>query len=143
MLNYIPAQELILQRSQLETLRTLILASPHQEVCGLMIGVGGEVEELQPIQNTAEYPEKEFVMSPVHLVESLLRIENSSRQLVAIYHSHPFDVIVCPSNHDLAGMTYPQALYVIAGLSLDLEPIVRAYTMNSGQFIEVPVIISN
>jgi proteasome lid subunit RPN8/RPN11 len=55
--------------------------------------------------------------------------------IVGFYHSHPHSP-ARPSARDLAEATYVDALYLIVSLEAD-PPVVRAYTLVDGRFLEV------
>ncbi len=90
-----------LLRSMLEHCR---LSAP-QEACGMMGGKTSQVDCRIPIRNAAQSPTR-FLMDTGEQWRALQWLEESGRELLALYHSHPQG-----PNHlsptDLAEAAYP------------------------------------
>lgn len=97
------------------------------EVCGLMAGLDGLVVSIYPIQNrrASSYA---YEMEPSQLIEALLDIEANGRELVAIYHSHPYGP-AAPSATDIAQAHYPEAAQVIVSLEQPRKPGVGVFSI--------------
>jgi proteasome lid subunit RPN8/RPN11 len=106
---------------------------PH-EVCGLIGGRDGVAQSVIAIPNTSPSPRNSFVMERKAMVEAILRLEHSGQDVIAIYHSHP-DSSAEPSQRDIAEATWPDAFYLIIGLSDQSD--VRAWTVQHGQAEQV------
>jgi proteasome lid subunit RPN8/RPN11 len=82
-----------------------------EEVCGLLAGLGNEVEQVIPIENMLHSPYR-FRMEPRAQVRAILDIEDSGLSLVGIYHSHPAGPSGM-SDQDVREAAYPEAAYLV------------------------------
>jgi len=108
-------------------------AEPEREVCGLL-GARGEVLSHYPIANTAAEPARRFSMDPGEQIHAMRRMREREERLFAIYHSHPHSP-PRPSPTDLAEAAYPEALYLIVGLTP--VPALRGYFLKGNEAQEV------
>jgi proteasome lid subunit RPN8/RPN11 len=86
-----------------------------QEVCGIIAGVGEQVREIIPIQNTASDPAHFFRLDERSFTQAMFDIERTGLSLIGIYHSHPNGDPI-PSQVDIQQANYPDTAYVIVGL---------------------------
>lgn len=110
------------------------LAEPESEVCGLVGAKGAETVSHYPVPNVATAPAARFVMDPAHQIHAMREMRERGERLFAIYHSHPH-APPRPSPTDLAESAYPEALYLIVGLSPDTA--VRGFFLNGNEAREV------
>jgi len=90
---------------------------PDAEVCGFVSARGGVPQHIHPVANIAPKPERRFDMDPAGQIAALRAIREAGDEMLAIYHSHP-SAPPEPSIHDLEGMGYPDALYLIISLNI-------------------------
>ena len=106
------------------------------ECCGIIATEDGRAVEIHPARNAAASPLK-YEMDGMEQYRIQTAIEDAGRELGAIYHSHtrsdPY-----PSQTDINLAFYPEALYVILGVSSD-EPDVRAFRIVDGEVSEHPL----
>lgn len=95
---------------------------PDKEVCGLLSARDGEPWDLYPVANIAADPTCHFEMDPAGQIQAHKTMRERGEQLLAIYHSHP-DMPPVPSEHDVEGQGYPEALYLI--ISLDIKGVLE------------------
>ena len=90
---------------------------PDREVCGLLSARDGQPCELYPVANVAADPAQRFEMDAGEQIRAMKTMRERGEQLLAIYHSHP-STPPEPSVHDLDGLGYPDALYLIISLNI-------------------------
>lgn len=95
----------------LTRLRTLADASPTQEVCGLLLGEGGEVQEIKAAANVASTPANRFEVDPTVLIAAHRAAREGGLAVIGCYHSHPGGV-ARPSAQD-ARQAAPDGQYWI------------------------------
>jgi proteasome lid subunit RPN8/RPN11 len=105
------------------------------EVCGVLLGQGGEVRELVRVKNVDPDPRIRYAMDPQGLFGVMRRIDDAGLELVAIYHSHP-RTRAYPSEtdrrmaHDEEGRPWwPGAIYLICSLEDPAHPDLRAFRL--------------
>jgi [CysO sulfur-carrier protein]-S-L-cysteine hydrolase len=103
------------------------------ECCGMIAARDGEAVKVYRATNAAASPLR-YEIDGAEQYRIQMEIEDSGLELGAIYHSHtrtkPY-----PSQTDINLAFYPDALYVIVGLSNE-EPDVRAFAIRDGQVRE-------
>jgi [CysO sulfur-carrier protein]-S-L-cysteine hydrolase len=108
-------------------------ADAPNECCGMIATHDGEAVRVYPAANTAASPLR-YEIDGAEQYRIQMAIDDAGNDLGAIYHSHtrsaPF-----PSQTDINLAFYPDALYVIVGLSHG-DPEVRAYRIRDGQVAE-------
>ena len=75
-----------------ELLRRIIAeatASPAAEVCGLLLGRGGVVEEVRSCRNVAADPARRFEIDPATLLAAHRAARDGGPAILGCYHSHP------------------------------------------------------
>jgi len=77
----------------------------------------GVPHDMHPVANVAADPARRFDMDPAGQIAALRAIRETGSEMLAIYHSHP-SAPPEPSIHDLDGMGYPDALYLIISLNI-------------------------
>jgi proteasome lid subunit RPN8/RPN11 len=82
-----------------------------EEGCGLLGGLGEQVQVVVPIEN-AEHSSVRYTMEPHALVAGLARLETLGLELLAAFHSHPAgpDGV---SQSDVVEWQYPEAAIVV------------------------------
>lgn len=98
----------------------------------------GEAVEVFRVRNAAASPLR-YEMDPMEQHRAWTSIEDSGRELAAIYHSHTrTPPVPSPTDVNLSEM-WPDPLYVIIGVGNPEEPIVRAWRITDGQYTEAPL----
>ena len=95
------------------------------ECCGILGGKDKTVQESFEIKNVESSP-VQFLMDPQEQLNTLEVMENSSMEMVAIYHSHPH-TIPFPSEMDVQRTFDPEMPSIIISLKEKDEPMVKAF----------------
>ena len=111
---------------------------PH-EGCGLVSGKGKTAKHIYEIDNILN-SRTAYEMDPLQQVQTMLAIEASAEDLIAIYHSHP-EGPAHPSATDVAQAYYPEAIYLIVSLLNRAEPGISGFWLDEASIDEVPLII--
>lgn len=107
------------------------------ECCGLLAGKDELIDEYICTDNIRA-SEVAYQVNPVEHIAAIKSLRARGRVIVGAYHSHPRTPAV-PSATDLAEAHDADLLYVIVSLCDD-RPDVRAYRLQDGAFVEVPVV---
>ena len=107
------------------------------ECCGLLAGKDELIDEYICTDNIRA-SEVAYQVNPVEHLAAIKSLRARGRVIVGAYHSHPRTPAV-PSATDLAEAHDADLLYVIVSLCDDC-PDVRAYRLQDGTFVEVPVV---
>jgi proteasome lid subunit RPN8/RPN11 len=107
------------------------------ECCGLLAGKDGLIDEYI-CTNNVRASEVAYEVDPVEHIAAIKSLRARGRLILGAYHSHPRTPAV-PSATDLAEAHDPELLYVIVSLCYE-RPDVRAYRLQDGTFVEVPVV---
>lgn len=107
------------------------------EVCGVGIGLTGEVAEFCPVANVHESPETRYEIGADDQIRLYRRAVDHGWETTLVFHSHPATE-AWPSATDVALAAWPDAVYAIASLAGD-EPVIRAFTIVRGTIAEVEV----
>jgi proteasome lid subunit RPN8/RPN11 len=111
-----------------------------EEACGLVGGKAATALKVYPVTNALHSPTR-FRMEARGQIKALMEIEHNGWDLLAIYHSH-LKGSGKPSETDTAEFAYPGVSYLIFNLSGTVQ-ILRGFHMIAGEWIEIPVVISN
>jgi len=95
------------------------------ECCGILGGKDETVQKSFEIKNV-ESSSVQFLMDPQEQFNAFEVMENSSMEMVAIYHSHPH-TIPFPSETDVQKTFDPEMPSVIISLKEKDEPVVKAF----------------
>lgn len=100
------------------TLRARLLkaaqATPDIEVCGLLFGTPGHVEDVTICANIADDPRRTFELDPTALFAALRAERQGGPRLIGYWHSHPSGS-VSPSATDTARAAPDGKIWVIVG----------------------------
>lgn len=105
------------------------------EVCGFVSAHNGVPFDLYPVTNVADDPARRFEMDPREQIAAMKAMRARGETMWAIYHSHP-STPPEPSVHDLEGLGYPDALYLIISLNIKGVLEMRAWQQTDGQMVE-------
>lgn len=112
------------------------------ECCGLLFGLGDQADEVHRMTNMNSKPIRKYTMRSEELLEAQEVARYSSRELVAIYHSHTFTQAY-PSVTDISNAIKVAKIstrHVIISLVEKTRPVVRAFSINgSSEVIELVV----
>lgn len=111
------------------------LASPAQEICGLIGTDNHNRYSHYPVRNIASTPKTRFELAPAEQIDAMRDMREKHERLHTIYHSHP-NSAPTPSETDKALATYPEAYYLIISLEDPHIPLVKAYRWDENDFIE-------
>lgn len=114
------------------------VAEAPLECCGLLLGdVQGLMDEAVPTRNLRR-SETAYLVHPADHFAAIRRSRREGRAIVGVYHSHPRSPAV-PSLTDLREALDTDFLYVIVSLSDPTAPDVRAYILEAGTFVGMPI----
>jgi proteasome lid subunit RPN8/RPN11 len=115
------------------------------EVCGLLGGVfHGEVaavHQVAPIPNVAAGARRRFEMEGPAMVRAVFCFQRAGMEVVAVYHSHPGGTAE-PSAADIAEAAWPDALYLIVGMTTKGTTDVRAWVIRAAQVGPARIVIT-
>lgn len=86
-----------------------------EEVCGLLLGQGNEVEQAVLTQNVAESRTRHFEIDPKALLAANKASRSGGPQIVGYFHSHPDPVEPVPSDMDIASAANDGRYWLIIG----------------------------
>jgi proteasome lid subunit RPN8/RPN11 len=95
------------------------------ECCGILGGKDETVQRSFEIKNV-ECSSVQFLMDPQEQFNTFEVMENSTMEMVAIYHSHPH-TIPFPSETDVQKTFDPEMPSIIISLKERNEPVVKAF----------------
>ncbi len=107
---------LILPAPLHDALRNAALASPEQEICGLLLGEALRVTAILPAANVAPDPATRFEIEPAVLISAHKAARDGGLAIIGCYHSHP-DGRATPSPRDAEGAE-PGSIWVIVTAEL-------------------------
>lgn len=108
---------------------------PDVEVCGFLSARDGVPCEIYPVANIAAEPARRFEMDPAGQIAAMKAMRENGESLLAIYHSHP-SAPPEPSIHDIEGLGYPEALYLIISLNIKGVLEMRAWQRDGDAMVE-------
>jgi proteasome lid subunit RPN8/RPN11 len=104
------------------------------ECCGMVASRDGEAVAVYRATNSAASPLR-YEIDSKELLHISTEIDDAGHELGAIYHSHT-RTAPYPSQTDINLAFYPEALYLIVGLSDPTQPDLRGYAIRDGQVTE-------
>jgi proteasome lid subunit RPN8/RPN11 len=100
------------------------------ECCGLIGGTEtGTATSLYPMRNVAADKIVSYEAAPEDLFAAQRQMRERGEELLAIYHSHPRSAEPAPSETDVRLAYYPNAVYLIVGLT-GPQPVIRAFRIS-------------
>ena len=132
-------QDICLPRKLTNQLLHLAQLSPDTEVCGLVgADATGIPVSCYPVSNSAENPQKRFLLDPSQQIAAMKQIREKHQTLFAIFHSHP-DSPAEPSPIDIEQASYPEALHLIISLNTKGVLEMRGFKIEAGAVEEYPL----
>ena len=133
--------ELIIPKNILEKIIAHCKSAYPEEACGILAGKSRAIETVFEMTNAENSPVSYFMDSREQF-QVMKEIRNTGTEMLAIYHSHPHSPAV-PSQKDVTLASYPDAAYIIIGLSDMDRPEIKAYLISEGHISEIAIGISN
>jgi [CysO sulfur-carrier protein]-S-L-cysteine hydrolase len=133
-------KEIYIPRKIANQLLHLAQISPEAEICGLVSSKQGKVSHCYPVKNVANQPEQRFLLDASEQIAAMAQMRALNEDLFAIYHSHP-TAPAQPSTHDIALVTYPEALHLIISLNTKGVLDMRGFKIDQQTAIEIPLIM--
>jgi proteasome lid subunit RPN8/RPN11 len=113
------------------------LAERPNEACGMLAGDGNRATKFYRAANAEPSPIR-YLMEPRDQLRIMRDIEDHDWDLLGIFHSHTHTPAY-PSQTDVSLAYYPDALYIIASLADESQPVVRAFHIEDGKIREEPI----
>ncbi|MGC4250069.1 MAG: M67 family metallopeptidase [Sphingobium sp.] len=101
-----------ISRESLEHIMHLAAIAGAREVCGLLLGGDGRIEEIRPAANVAADPVRHFELDPAALIAAHRAARAGGPAVIGHYHSHPGG-IAAPSAIDAACAVPDGSLWLI------------------------------
>lgn len=89
-------------------------ASPEREICGLLLGREGGIEDVLSTRNVAADPARRFEVDPAALFAQARRERQGGAAMLGSYHSHPGGDAI-PSACDAAAAEPGRLWLIVAG----------------------------
>ncbi len=125
------AAAIVFTRAQFDAMLAHVLSNPALEMCGLLAGRDGRVDQVWPTVNVLN-SSTAYRMDGPEFVAAMIACDFEP---LGIFHSHPAGPDV-PSPTDIAEAAYPDSVYIIISLR-HTPPSVRAFTIVAEQVDEV------
>jgi desampylase len=90
-------------------------ASPALEVCGLLFGSVGLIEDFAPVANVAADSASRFELDPAALIAAHRTARDCGPTIIGNFHSHP-NGLTEPSRNDAEMMTGDGSIWAIVAL---------------------------
>lgn len=103
----------VISRGLLEQIVAFAANSPN-EICGLLLGRGAEIEAIAPAANISADPSRHFELDPAMLIQAYRAARSGGPVVLGHYHSHPSGV-AAPSATDVACASPDGSLWMIIG----------------------------
>ncbi|MEH3106100.1 MAG: M67 family metallopeptidase [Sphingomonas fennica] len=103
---------------------------PDEEICGLLIGEGGDIRRALPAANVSPRPADSFEIDPAVLIAALRAERAGGPAVLGCYHSHPRGPAI-PSPRDLAAAEPGRLWLILAG------DVARLWRRHAEDFTEV------
>lgn len=78
-----------ISRALLDAIRAHAAMEPEREVCGLLLGCAGRIEDIRRTANVASSPRDNFEIDPAALFGAIRDERAGGPKLLGHYHSHP------------------------------------------------------
>ena len=128
----------VLERRLREEILAHALEEAPREACGVIVGLDGVGERVVRCRNAHPEPTSRYQVHPDDLRAAVSPMIDESRELVAIYHSHPRSQPV-PSPTDRADAArWPEPAYVLASWRTG-APELRAFHLEGEWMRELPI----
>ena len=80
---------MMVAREVLDSLLAEAARAAPLECCGLLLGHGERIEQVQPVTNVADDPARRFEIDPAALLAAHKSARQGGPELIGYYHSHP------------------------------------------------------
>ena len=130
---------LIIPRTIFEKIISHCRSVYPNEACGILAGKENRAEKMYAMTNSEPSPVSYF-MDPKEQFLAMKDMRNEGTHMAAIYHSHPGSPAY-PSSKDVNLAYYPDALYIIVGMSDKDRPEVRAFKIVEGDVSESELMV--
>jgi desampylase len=106
---------LTISRGVHDGLIAIAALTPAEEVCGLLFGDAGQIEDFAPLANVAADPASRFELDPAALIAAHRAARDRGPAIVGNFHSHP-NGLTEPSRTDAETMTGDGSIWAIIAL---------------------------
>ncbi len=138
------AESFALTEVQLDEIIAFAREALPCECCGVIGGSANKAQAVYPMRNVAANPQTMYEAAPEDLFAAQKTMRGRGESLIAIYHSHPNSEKAAPSETDVRLAFYPQAIYLIVALDVEMKPDVRGFRLyeREGGWEEVELKVS-
>lgn len=78
-----------ISRAIFEQILGAVAAAPDEEVCGLLLGREGRIEQAMPAANVCDDKKHRFELDPAALIAAHRAARSGGLEIIGHYHSHP------------------------------------------------------
>ncbi len=110
------------------------VAEQPSEACGLVAGIGRQVQAVYPLRNIAADPQHTYRIEDRGLSDTLFALNKAGLSLLGFYHSHPQNDPI-PSPMDIQFANYPDVACIIVGLRH--KPRLAAWSIRYGRVLPI------
>ncbi len=130
------ADQLVIPRPVIDGMLAHARAERPNEACGILSGslAEGRAFAFHATRDSEDSPFR-YNVHPEDLLRVTLEIDDAGADLIGIFHSHVASPAV-PSETDRRLAFYPEAFYVLASLTDEADPDVRAWRIVDGDVTE-------
>ncbi|MEY4767992.1 MAG: hypothetical protein RL637_631 [Pseudomonadota bacterium] len=106
------------------------------EICGLVSIQNQQFYRCYPIENIADFPQKQFLLNPQQQIHAIKQMRENGETLFAIYHSHPQSPAI-PSATDIAWAEFANIFHLIISLNIKGLLEIRGFKIEHQQVEEL------
>ena len=128
---------MIIARGALDALVAHARASDPLECCGILIGRGDRISDAVAARNLEASPTR-YLIDPGDHIRARRQAREAGNEVLGFYHSHPASPPV-PSARDISEASYPECVWLIVGLSGELD--VRIFAIADGSVTELSLTV--
>ena len=122
-----------LEQQHVDEIIAHALEEDPNECCGILAGLHGQVSCLYRMTNIEQSPYR-YSMDPKELYRTYREIDDSGKEVLAIYHSHTHSEAY-PSSTGVRLATWPEAHYILVSLQIKEKPVLRVFRIE-GEIIK-------
>ena len=126
---------MIIVRAVLDAIVAHARAAQPLECCGILIGRGDRITAAVAARNL-EASQTRYLIDPGDHIRARRQAREAGDEVLGFYHSHPASPPV-PSPRDIAEASYPECVWLIVGLSGEVDA--GLFTIAEGSATSLPL----